>query len=216
VGGGVQTGSTQHVSHLLAYCTCPGWLWRWRIWWNEWQGKPKYSEKTCPDATNPTWPHPGLNLGRRGGKPATNCFSYGTALLSALQTLLSSWNLQPSIHARAIFCSKTSSTLSCGEVIQSYTPDMCLISCTQLSYVLHCSCPNTPAPYMMIVFYIPFCYNKLMIYIIFKISVSLQIRVLHVCTNCFSVCAWIYEESYSKFWYLLSWGTVTANSLCWT
>jgi hypothetical protein len=38
----------------------PRWLWGWRIWWNErfWQGKPKYSEKTCPDATlsttNPT------------------------------------------------------------------------------------------------------------------------------------------------------------------
>jgi hypothetical protein len=26
VGGGVQTGSTRHVGHLLAYCTCPGWL----------------------------------------------------------------------------------------------------------------------------------------------------------------------------------------------
>jgi hypothetical protein len=45
---------------LLAYCTCPGWLWRWRSWWNErlWQEKPKYSEKTYPDATltttNPT------------------------------------------------------------------------------------------------------------------------------------------------------------------
>jgi hypothetical protein len=44
VGGGVQTGSTRHVGHLLAYCTCPGWLWGWRIWRNEWQGKPKYSE----------------------------------------------------------------------------------------------------------------------------------------------------------------------------
>jgi hypothetical protein len=74
VGGGVQTGSTWHVGHLLAHCTCPGWLWRWRIW---------YSEKTCPDATlsttNPTWPDPGLNPGRRGGKPATNRFSYGAA-----------------------------------------------------------------------------------------------------------------------------------------
>jgi hypothetical protein len=84
-GGGVQTGSTRHVGHLLAYCTstCPGWLWGWRIWWNEWQGKPKYLEKTCPDATlsttNPTWPDPGLNPGRRGGKPATNRFSYGAA-----------------------------------------------------------------------------------------------------------------------------------------
>jgi hypothetical protein len=80
---GVQTGSTRHVGHLLAYCTCPGWLWGWRIWWNEWKGKPKYSEKTCPDATlsttNPTWPDPGLNPGRRGGKPTTNRFSYGAA-----------------------------------------------------------------------------------------------------------------------------------------
>jgi hypothetical protein len=36
-----------------------------------WQGKPKYSRKTCPDATlsttNPTWPDPGSNPGRRGG-----------------------------------------------------------------------------------------------------------------------------------------------------
>jgi hypothetical protein len=44
-----------------------------------------YSEKTCPDATlsttNPTSPDPGLNPGRRGGKPATNRFSYTTDLL---------------------------------------------------------------------------------------------------------------------------------------
>jgi hypothetical protein len=49
-----------------------------------WQGKPKYSEKTCPDATlsttNPTWPDPGLNPGRRDAKPATNRFSYGAAI----------------------------------------------------------------------------------------------------------------------------------------
>jgi hypothetical protein len=25
VGGGVQTGSSRHVGHSLAYCTCPGW-----------------------------------------------------------------------------------------------------------------------------------------------------------------------------------------------
>jgi hypothetical protein len=88
VGGGVQTGSSRHVGHLLAYCTCPGWLWGWRILWNEWQGKPKYSEKTCPDATlsttNPTWPDPGLNPGRRGRKPATNRFSYGAACLKLI------------------------------------------------------------------------------------------------------------------------------------
>jgi hypothetical protein len=28
---------------------------------------------------NPTWPDPGLNPGRRGGKPATNSLSYGAA-----------------------------------------------------------------------------------------------------------------------------------------
>jgi hypothetical protein len=32
----------------------------------------------CP-SQNPTWPDPGLNPGRRGGKPATNSLSYGTA-----------------------------------------------------------------------------------------------------------------------------------------
>jgi hypothetical protein len=92
VGGGVQTGPTRHVRHLLAYCSCPGWLWGWRIWWNEdWQGKLKYSEKTCPSATlsitNPTWPDPGSNPGRRVGKPATNRLSYGAACSSCFRPL---------------------------------------------------------------------------------------------------------------------------------
>jgi hypothetical protein len=95
LGGGVQTGSTRHVGHLLAYCTCPGWLWGWKSWWNEWKGKPKYSEKTCPDATlsttNPTWPDPGLKPGRRGGKPATNRFSYGAAILIYYSLSLKYW-----------------------------------------------------------------------------------------------------------------------------
>jgi hypothetical protein len=46
------------------------------------KGKPKYSEKTCPNValstTNPTC-CPDANPGRRGGKPVTNCLSYGTA-----------------------------------------------------------------------------------------------------------------------------------------
>jgi hypothetical protein len=84
-GGWSPNGSTRHVGHWMAYCTCPGWLCRWRIWRNkDWQGKPKYSEKTCPSATlsttNPTWPEPGANPGRRGGKPATNRLSHGAAL----------------------------------------------------------------------------------------------------------------------------------------
>jgi hypothetical protein len=37
----------------------------------------------CP-SQNPTWPDPGLNLGRRGGKPATNRLSYGAALFQVL------------------------------------------------------------------------------------------------------------------------------------
>jgi hypothetical protein len=72
---------------LLAYCTSPR-CWLWRDWWNEdWQGKPKYSEKTCPGATlsttNPTWLDPSLKPGRRGGKPATNRLSYGAAWQSS-------------------------------------------------------------------------------------------------------------------------------------
>jgi hypothetical protein len=60
-GGWSPTGSTRQVGHQLAYCSCPEWLWGWRIWCNDdWQGKPKYSEKTCPSATlsttNITWP----------------------------------------------------------------------------------------------------------------------------------------------------------------
>jgi hypothetical protein len=60
-GGWSPTGWTRHVGHQLAYCTCPGWLWGWWIWWNDdWHGKSKYSEKTCFSATlsikNPTCP----------------------------------------------------------------------------------------------------------------------------------------------------------------
>jgi hypothetical protein len=59
--------------------------WIWSSQWNEnWQRKPKYSEKICPSATlptiNPTWPDLDSNSGRRGWKPATNRMSYGTAL----------------------------------------------------------------------------------------------------------------------------------------
>jgi hypothetical protein len=72
------------------------WRWFWRNWWNEdWQRKPKYSEKTCPSptlsTTNPTWLDPVLNPGRRGGKPATNRLSYGAALLRPLTSGLDHW-----------------------------------------------------------------------------------------------------------------------------
>jgi hypothetical protein len=74
-------------------------LWVWSSRWNEnWQGKPKYSEKTCLSATfsttNPTWPDLGSNPGRRGVKPATNRLSYGTATSGKLNKLdqQSLWN----------------------------------------------------------------------------------------------------------------------------
>jgi hypothetical protein len=51
------------------------WVWGSR-WKENWQGKPKYSERTCPSitlsTTNLMWPDLGSNPGRRGGKPATN------------------------------------------------------------------------------------------------------------------------------------------------
>jgi hypothetical protein len=45
------------------------WWWLWRNWWNaDWQGKPKFLEKTCPSTTLSTtkliWLDPGLNPGR--------------------------------------------------------------------------------------------------------------------------------------------------------
>jgi hypothetical protein len=46
-----------------------GWWWWWWVCsgqWNDWQEKPKYSGKTCLNATlsttNPKWPYPGYNL----------------------------------------------------------------------------------------------------------------------------------------------------------
>jgi hypothetical protein len=43
--------------------------------------------KTCPSPTNPTWTDPGSNLGLRGGRPAANRLSHGTALVYSFQIL---------------------------------------------------------------------------------------------------------------------------------
>jgi hypothetical protein len=69
---------TDVTGHIIA-----GWLWGWRIWWNDhWPGKLKYSKKTSTSvtlsATNPTWLWAGVNPGHCGRKPATNRLSYGT------------------------------------------------------------------------------------------------------------------------------------------
>jgi hypothetical protein len=106
-GGGVQAGSTRHVGHWMAYCTCPG----WRIWWyDDWHGKPKYSEKTCPSATlsttNPTWPDPG----RRGEKPATNRMSCGAATWNLIQD---SRNAEFSEHEEEVSASRCEPRFLC-------------------------------------------------------------------------------------------------------
>jgi hypothetical protein len=69
---------------------------RWWVWSSRWknnlQGKQKYSEEICPNATlsstNPTWPDLGSNPSRRVGNPTTNRLSYVTALVKPVTILL--------------------------------------------------------------------------------------------------------------------------------
>jgi hypothetical protein len=89
--GGVRLsspGTSATICPIIIPALDDRWWWVWSSRWNEnWQGKPKYSEKTCPSAalctTNPIWSDLGSNPGRHGGKPATN-LSYGTAIFFAL------------------------------------------------------------------------------------------------------------------------------------
>jgi hypothetical protein len=57
-------------------------------WGENWSTR----RKTCPSATlsttNPTWIDPGSNPGLRGGRPAANRLSHGTALWEYLQIFL--------------------------------------------------------------------------------------------------------------------------------
>jgi hypothetical protein len=53
----------------------------------------------CP-SENPTWPDPGFNPGRRGGKTATNRLSYGAAIWGPLR-LLSNGNCCPFLGVKA-------------------------------------------------------------------------------------------------------------------
>jgi hypothetical protein len=83
MGGGVESNWVHSALRSLIGLLCqPRVIMMMENWWNDWQGKPKYSEKSCPSAalstTNPTC-CPDVNPGRRGGKPATNRLSYGTA-----------------------------------------------------------------------------------------------------------------------------------------
>jgi hypothetical protein len=80
--------STRHCGQLLAYCTCPGWLWGWRIWWNEmWlAGETEVFGETLPQRHfvhhKSHLPDLGANPGCSGGKPATNRLSYGAAQIT--------------------------------------------------------------------------------------------------------------------------------------
>jgi hypothetical protein len=80
VGGGVQLGPLGTASTNGLLCQPRVIMMEKLVEWLA--GKPKYSEKTCPSAalsnTNPTR-CPDANPDRRGGKPATNRLSYGTA-----------------------------------------------------------------------------------------------------------------------------------------
>jgi hypothetical protein len=53
---------------------------------------------------NPKWPDPGLNPGRRGGKPATNRFSYGAAITLTLKMSV----LTPAVSIRQFKLSEPS------------------------------------------------------------------------------------------------------------
>jgi hypothetical protein len=96
-----ETESTWYVGHCWPIVPAPDDRW-WPLWssrWNEyWQGKPKYSEKTCPSSTlsttNPTWPDMGSNPGRRAGKPATNRLNYGTVVRPRFLRLLIQCGMQ--------------------------------------------------------------------------------------------------------------------------
>jgi hypothetical protein len=69
--GGVRLSPLGTSVIIWSIATAPddGWWWVWSRRWNEWQGKPKSSGKTCPSATlstkNSTWPDPGSNPGRQ-------------------------------------------------------------------------------------------------------------------------------------------------------
>jgi hypothetical protein len=111
--------------------------------WNEnWQRKPKYSEKTFPTATlsttNPTWPDLGSNPGRLGGKPATNRLSYGMVPRNVVNQ-----KAQRCIILSVVF-NRESHEVKCKASLKR--SDRCFIwgYYTAFFFVItHCSPPNT-------------------------------------------------------------------------
>jgi hypothetical protein len=90
---------------LLAYCTSPGWYVRviveklveWRF-----AGETEMLGENLRQRHfvrhKSTWRDPGLNPGRRGGKPATNRLSYGAAPLNDLGLLFQFKLISESMH----------------------------------------------------------------------------------------------------------------------
>jgi hypothetical protein len=102
---------------LQAYCTCPRWLWWWRIWWNEdWQGKPKYLDKTCPSATLSTT-NPTCQTRAR-----TRAAAVGSQRLTAYKTV--------SFHHHGYSC-----TFSSSYLILYFTPDLKLKKSSRCDYL---------------------------------------------------------------------------------
>jgi hypothetical protein len=65
----------------MACCASPGWLWSWRNRWNDWQGKPKYSEKTCLSvAFPPQTPHATRTRTRAAAVGSQRLTAWATAL----------------------------------------------------------------------------------------------------------------------------------------
>jgi hypothetical protein len=97
--GGVRLSPLGTSANILPIVPAPEdrW-WVWRSRWNEnWQGKPKYSEKTCPSATlfttNPTWPDLGSNPGRRGGKRRLTSWAMARPLICVTAITVRHWSM---------------------------------------------------------------------------------------------------------------------------
>jgi hypothetical protein len=105
------------------------WWWMWSTQWNEnWQGKPKKSEKIFRSATssttNPTWCDLGSNSGCCGEKPGNNHLSNGTVFSGTPRNLLHSVSGQVSGQRRSLQL-KTEDVVICWLVRALHTSRGC-------------------------------------------------------------------------------------------
>jgi hypothetical protein len=93
VGSGVQTASTRPIGHfwpiVLAPSDCEdGEFGGIKIGRENGRTRRKLASRVTYSTTNPTWPDPGANPGRRSGKPATNSLSCDTGFLNVFNCIL--------------------------------------------------------------------------------------------------------------------------------